>query len=78
MKEKLDTERIQIVKGRRVFESKRKYFDLKCDKLSKKIYGLERKIVLERKDFERKINIVESEKKSLKKKNVRVEKNRCV
>ena len=51
---------------------------MKSGKLSKKISELERKIVLERKDFERKINIVESEKKSLKKKNVHVEKNRCV
>ena len=54
---------------RHKFQEERKVFDLKSDRLSKKVSELERKVVLERKDFERKINVFESEKKSLKKTN---------
>ncbi|KAJ9542990.1 hypothetical protein OSB04_029496 [Centaurea solstitialis] len=69
----LRDERKVFEEERKVFEKERKSFELKSDKLSKKISDLERQIVNERKDFEKR-----RMKKGLKKKNVRVERDRCV
>ncbi|KAJ9547942.1 hypothetical protein OSB04_020485 [Centaurea solstitialis] len=78
----VDSELVKIEKmlrdERKVFEKERKSFELKSDKLSKKISDLERQIVNERKDFEKKKNVFESKNKGLKKNNVRVERDRCV
>ncbi|KAJ9556063.1 hypothetical protein OSB04_010677 [Centaurea solstitialis] len=74
----LQDERKVFEEERKVFEKERKSFGLKSDKFSKKISDLERQIVNERKDFEKKKNVFESKKKGLKKKNVRIEKDRCV
>ncbi|KAJ9545106.1 hypothetical protein OSB04_024813 [Centaurea solstitialis] len=74
----LQDERKVFEEERKVFEKERKSFELKSDKFSKKISDLERQIVNERKDFEKKKNVFESKKKGLKKKNVCVERDRCV
>ncbi|KAJ9544926.1 hypothetical protein OSB04_024633 [Centaurea solstitialis] len=74
----LQDERKVFEEERKVLEKEIKSVELKSDKLSKKISDLERQIVNERKDFEKKKNVFESKKKGLKKKNVRVERDRCV
>ncbi|KAJ9545208.1 hypothetical protein OSB04_024915 [Centaurea solstitialis] len=74
----LQDERKVFEEERKVFEKERKSFGLKSDKLSKKISDLEKQIVNERKDFEKKKSVFESKKKDLKKKSLRVERDRCV
>ncbi|KAJ9536614.1 hypothetical protein OSB04_un000215 [Centaurea solstitialis] len=72
-------ERSNFEKERKVFEeernvlaNERKSFELKSENFSQKISDLERKIVLDRKEFERRMNVIDSKKKSLKKPSLRV------